>query len=122
VQTNFGALVVGQAAHSIEEYVGRLWESFPPARWLTGTISENRERGFLVINVALVAFGVWCVLFPVRRRWHGATALAWVWIAIGIVNGIGCSDLARPLAPGLVPRAKRMARASSRMMLGCTTA
>jgi hypothetical protein len=28
----FGAHVAAQAVHSVEEYAGRLWESFPPAR------------------------------------------------------------------------------------------
>jgi hypothetical protein len=31
LQLTFGALVLAQAAHAVEEYVGRLWESFPPA-------------------------------------------------------------------------------------------
>jgi hypothetical protein len=38
--------------------VGRLWESFPPARFASGLISENLERGFVVANVALVTFGL----------------------------------------------------------------
>ena len=57
-QVAFGVLVLAQAAHSVEEYVGRLWESFPPARFLTGLLSQDLERGFLVINVSLVAFGL----------------------------------------------------------------
>jgi len=31
LQMAFGGLVLAQAAHSLEEYVGRLWESFQPA-------------------------------------------------------------------------------------------
>ena len=49
-QIAFGALVLVQAAHSVEEYLGRLWESFPPAQALTGLISQDREFGFLVID------------------------------------------------------------------------
>ena len=60
----FSALIVTQAAHSIEEYLGRLWESFPPARFVTGLLSSNPELGFIAINCALVAFGLWCALFP----------------------------------------------------------
>ena len=88
-QVAFGALVLAQAVHSVEEYVGRLWESFPPARFLTGLISQDRERGFVVINGLLVAFAVWCLLWPVRRGWPSATFVAWVWVAVGLVNGIG---------------------------------
>jgi hypothetical protein len=90
-QAAFGALVLAQAAHSAEEYVGRLWESFPPARFLTGLISQNLGRGFLVINASLVAFGVWCFLRPVRRGWPSAVTLAWVWVAVEVLNGIGHS-------------------------------
>ena len=88
-QATFGALILAQAAHSVEEYIGRLWESFPPARFVTGLVSQNLERGFVVINLALVAFGLWCVLWPVRRGWPSAIPLAWVWIAVEVINGIG---------------------------------
>ncbi len=85
----FGALVVAQCAHSIEEYVGRLWESFPPAAFLTGLISSDRKLGFLVINGALVTFGIWCLLWPVRKKWHSAQALMWFWVLIEMINGVG---------------------------------
>jgi hypothetical protein len=85
----FGALVLTQAAHSLEEYLGRLWESFPPAALLTGLVSTDREFGFIVINVALVAFGAWCAFWPVRRNWPVAPALAWFWVILETVNGVG---------------------------------
>jgi hypothetical protein len=88
-QATFGALILAQAAHSVEEYVGRLWESFPPARFLTGLVSQDLGRGFVVINVLLVAFGLWSFLWPVRRGWPSAKPLAWIWIAVEVVNGIG---------------------------------
>jgi hypothetical protein len=88
-QLTFGAIVLAQAAHSAEEYVGRLWESFPPARFLTGLVSQDLERGFLIINVSLVAFGLWCFFGPVRRAWPSAVPLAWAWAALELVNGIG---------------------------------
>ena len=89
VETAFAGLVLAQAAHSIEEYVGRLWESFPPARFVTGLVSADRELGFLILNVAVVAFGVWCLLWPVRRRWASGTAIMWFWVAIEALNAIG---------------------------------
>jgi hypothetical protein len=89
VQTAFGALVLFQAAHSIEEYVGRLWESFPPATFVSGLVSSNRELGFVIVNIALVAFALWCFLFPLRRNWPSARAFLWLWIAVEIINGFG---------------------------------
>jgi hypothetical protein len=85
----FAALVLAQTAHSIEEYAGRLWESFPPAALLTGLISADREFGFVVINSGLVAFGWWCLIWPVRRNWLSAPRLIWFWIVIETINGIG---------------------------------
>jgi hypothetical protein len=72
LQVLFGTLIFSQAAHSTEEYVGRLWVSFPPARFVSGLISEDLERGFLVANLTLLAFGFSCWLWPVRRGWPPA--------------------------------------------------
>jgi hypothetical protein len=88
-QAAFGALVLAQAAHSVEEYVGRLWESFPPARFVSGLVSPDLERGFVIVNLSLVAFGLWCVLWPARRGGPSARALAWMWVAVELVNGVG---------------------------------
>jgi len=85
----FGALILTQAAHSIEECFGRLWESFPPAHFVAGLISADLERGFIIGNVCLVAFGAWCFLWPVRRGWQVAPLLLWFWITIETINGIG---------------------------------
>lgn len=40
-------------------------------------------------NLALVAFGLWCVLWPARRGWAVATTLAWGWAAVETINGVG---------------------------------
>lgn len=88
-QITFAAMVLAQAAHSVEEYLGRLWESFPPAQFLTSLISQDPRQGFLVINISLVAFGVWCLLWPVRQRAKSAYGLAWLWVVIELINGIG---------------------------------
>ncbi|HEV3057389.1 MAG TPA: HXXEE domain-containing protein [Vicinamibacterales bacterium] len=88
-QAVFGALVLAQAAHSMEEYVGRLREAFPPARFLSGLISTDLERGFVIINVTLVTFGLWCFFWPVRRGSPSAVPLALVWVIVEVINGIG---------------------------------
>jgi hypothetical protein len=85
----FGLLVLAQAAHSVEEYLGRLWESFPPARFVSGLISQDLERGFLLANLALVGFGFWCWLWPVRRGWPAGVLLGWVWVTLEVINGFG---------------------------------
>ena len=90
-QLSFLALISVQTAHSIEEYVGRLYDVFPPARFVTGLISQDRARGFLVFNVALLAFGLWCFIWPVRRQWPLGIPLAWFWVGLELLNGIGHS-------------------------------
>lgn len=86
---NLLALVTAQAAHSVEEYLGRLWEVFPPARAVTSLVSSDLERGFLIVNVGLAVFGLWCVFWPARRGWRIAVPLAWLWVGIELINGIG---------------------------------
>lgn len=89
VAITFGVLVLLQALHSIEEYRGRLYDVFPPARLISGAIAEDRQRGFVLFNVALVAFGVWCAVWPVRLGWPVAPAVIAVWLGIEILNGVG---------------------------------
>jgi hypothetical protein len=105
VQTAFGALVLAQAAHSTEESIWRLWESFPPARFVSGLVSSDLQRGFVSLNICIVAFGVWCYFFPVRHRWPVATAILWGWIVVETINGIVhpvWSVIQRGYTPGVV--------------------
>lgn len=101
----FLILVLVQGLHSVEEYIGRLWEIFPPLRFLSGLISENPETGFLIINIGFFIFGIWCWFFPVLRNYNYARGLIWFWIVIEMINGIGHPFWAlyeREYVPGVV--------------------
>jgi hypothetical protein len=103
VRGAFLGLVLAQTAHSVEEYLGRLWESFPPAAFVTSLVSSDPEVGFLVINAALVGFGVWCFLVPVRRAWPSTLSFLWFWVILETINGIGhlgWSTVQRTVTPG----------------------
>jgi hypothetical protein len=105
IEPLFAALVATQAAHSLEEWWYRLYDVFPPARLLTSLVSSDRERGFVAINLVLVAFGFWCVAVPVHRRWPSAATFVGFWIAIELVNGVGhplWSILQGGYTPGVV--------------------
>jgi uncharacterized membrane protein HdeD (DUF308 family) len=105
LKATFLALVGVQAAHSAEEYLGRLWDLFPPARFVTGLISEDRRFGFVVFNVTLISFGIWCFFWPVLRRSSSATAFMWFWILVELINGTGhilWSVEARGYTPGAI--------------------
>jgi len=81
-------LVIAQSAHSIEEYAFRLYDVFPPARFLVSLFSDDPATGFIIFNIAFDAFGFWCYLWPVRRRWRSAIPIMWVAVAIEATNGI----------------------------------
>ena len=83
----FLGLMLAQAAHSVEEYVFRLDEVFPPARSLSGLISANHAVGFAIGNTLLVSFGMWCYFAWVRRRRPAGVFWAWFWTCLEAVNG-----------------------------------
>jgi uncharacterized membrane protein HdeD (DUF308 family) len=88
LDASFLALLGIQVAHSVEEYLGRLYEVFPPARLVSGLVSQDLRRGFIIGNVVLVAFGLWCFFWPMRRRWRSAATIGWFWVTIELVNGL----------------------------------
>lgn len=104
-QRLFGALVLAQAAHSLEEWAFRLWDSLPPARLISGLLSQDLERGFIIFNVSIFLFGLWCFLWPVRRRSASAPAFMWGWAIVEIANGFvhpGWSLIQGGYTPGTV--------------------
>ena len=89
ISSTFLAIVLVQAAHSVEEYAGRLFEVFPPARAVSGMISSNLRSGFVIANVALVSFGVLCFVILLRVGAARAAGLLWLWVGIELLNGLG---------------------------------
>ena len=104
IRSLFLALVIVQAMHSTEEYVFRLYDTFPPTRFLLGLLSTNPQQSFLVLNVCFVLFGMWCYFWPIRRNWHSAIPIAWLWVCIEIANGVlhpTWSIMQRDYTPGV---------------------
>jgi hypothetical protein len=93
-QLPFLCLILTQAAHSIEEYFARLYELFAPARFVSSLVSNDLALGFLIINVALVIFGLWCWAVPVRSGWASAGGIVWFWTILELLNGMGHATLA----------------------------
>jgi len=85
----FLLLILAQGAHSIEEYFTKLYEVFPPARFVSSLVSSDLALGFLVVNAALVIFGLWCWAVPVRSGWPAAPGLVWFWTILELGNAIG---------------------------------
>ncbi|HLF09761.1 MAG TPA: HXXEE domain-containing protein [Gammaproteobacteria bacterium] len=82
-------LVVAQAAHSLEEYVTRLFEVFGPARLVSGLVAENLAVGFAVLNAAFIVVGIWCYVGPVRTGGRAGWFVAVISVAIELANGTG---------------------------------
>lgn len=90
----FLLLILAQAAHSVEEYAFRLYDVFVPARFVSGLVSNDLARGFVIFNTMLVLFGLWCYLARVRKGHRSAKGWVWVWILIESGNGIGHTVMA----------------------------
>ena len=90
----FLALILAQAAHSIEEYLFRLYDVLAPARYVSEALGFDRAIGFIVTNTALVLFGLWCWLARVRPDHRSARAFAWFWALLEIANGLAHAALA----------------------------
>jgi hypothetical protein len=85
----FLILVLAQAAHSAEEYIFKLYDVFVPARFVSGLVSDDHRAGFAILNIALVAFGLWCYLARVRRSHVSARQWVWPWVLVEGANGLG---------------------------------
>jgi len=85
----FLCLILAQGAHSVEEYLTRLYLVFTPARFVSSLVSHDLSVGFLFVNAALVTFGVWCWAVPVRSRSPVARGLVWFWTPLELGNGMG---------------------------------
>ena len=90
----FGLVVLAQAAHSVEEYIFRLFDVFAPARFVSGVFSSNLPLGFAMANTAIVLFGVWCYVARVRTPHPTERAYAWAWACVELANGTGHMILA----------------------------
>jgi hypothetical protein len=88
-RTAFKILIAVQAAHSVEEYVFRLFDVFGPARFVSGLFSNDLETGFAIANTAIVMFGVWCYAARVRPEHRSGRAFAWFWAILELGNGVG---------------------------------
>ena len=90
----FLILVVVQAMHSVEEYVFKLYDVFAPARFVSRVVSDDLPTGFAVLNIGLVALGIWCYLARVRPAHVSARSWVWPWVVVEGANGIAHSVIA----------------------------
>ena len=103
IKKAFLLLVLVQAAHSIEEYYGKLWEVFAPAKFITSLVSNDHEKGFVIINVALFIAGMLIWVAAVRNHSFAIVPI-WFLTIMEVINSIGHSVWAimeRDYVPGV---------------------
>lgn len=101
----FLGLVGAQILHSSEEYAFGLYDSFPPARALSGLVSPDLRLGFAAINVSIILLAAASYWWPVRRHWSAAVPIMWFWVGLEMVNGVGhplWSIIQAAYTPGLI--------------------
>ena len=101
----FLLLVFLQGMHSIEEYMGKLWDNFPPATFLCSLISKDLETGFLIANIGIFVVGLVCWLFIIRKKSPPSKSIIWIWITIELINGVGhpvWSLMQQSYTPGVI--------------------
>jgi hypothetical protein len=55
---------------------------------ISGLVSDDLPLGFAVVNIGVVAFGVWCYLVRVRPAHESARQWVWPWAIVEGANGI----------------------------------
>ena len=85
----FLLVILAQAAHSVEEYAFRLYDLFPPARFIADLFGFDRPVGFALFNISIVLFGLWCWFARLRPQHRSARGFAWFWALLELGNGLG---------------------------------
>lgn len=80
-------MTICQALHSIEEYIGRLWDVYPPAKFVTSLISDDNHLGFIIFNIGVFILMMVCWFFVVHKGLKWAGAVIWFWVIMELLNG-----------------------------------
>ena len=90
IRITFLFITIVQGLHSIEEYLGKLWDVYPPAAFVCSLVSSDLEKGFVIINVSLfiVLVLIWLATFSKNPSIKG---FLWFWAIMELINGMGHS-------------------------------
>lgn len=86
IKITFLLLVLTQALHSVEEYMGRLWEVYAPAKFICSLIAKDPKTGFLILDTGFLLFGFCFWLFAIRSNHLYSRGVIWFWIAMEMIN------------------------------------
>ena len=105
IQVSFLLLIVLQTLHSIEEFIFRFYDVFPPMVSVYRNAPHLARPAFILANSILVLVGFVCLFRWVWPAKRGAKRVVWVWIGVESFNLIAhCvwAVLIRGYNPGLV--------------------
>jgi uncharacterized protein with HXXEE motif len=94
-----------QALHAVEEYFGRLWEVYTPAKFVCNLVASDPRTGFIIINTAFISFSLFYWLVFIKSKQASIPGFIWFWIVLEIVNITGHFSWAiykRDYTPGVV--------------------
>jgi hypothetical protein len=100
----FLSLIILQAIHSVEEFVFRFYEQFPPMRLIYQDAPHLAKPAFAIANALLFLAGLICFYYWVRPARERARTIVWVWIILESINVIAhlvWAVLIRGYNPGL---------------------
>ncbi|MGH9882387.1 MAG: HXXEE domain-containing protein [Pyrinomonadaceae bacterium] len=75
-----------QAIHSVEEFIFRFYERFPPMRFFYRDAPHLAKPAFAVSNALLVLIALFCFYYWVQPAKKSARAVVWIWIVIESAN------------------------------------
>ncbi len=82
VKSAFLTAVTVQALHSVEEFIFKLYEVFPPMLFLYRRAPGLAKPAFVVFNLLLVLFGLFCYFRLVLPAGKSAGVVVWIWVGI----------------------------------------
>jgi len=82
----FLAMVVLQAAHSVEEIIFKFHEAFPPMQSIYRRAPSLAQPAFVLFNSVLILSALLCFFHWVRPARAGARAVLWVWVGIQLAT------------------------------------
>src|SRR2546423_15685569 len=86
IQSAFLLLVIVQAIHSVEEFIFRFYERFPPMTFIYQNAPQLARPAFAISNALLILIGLICFYYWVQPARKGATAVVRIWIIIESLN------------------------------------
>ncbi|MES1215630.1 MAG: HXXEE domain-containing protein [Bacteroidota bacterium] len=103
ISITFLLIALIQGLHSIEEFLGKLWEVYPPATFICGLVSPDLKKGFIIINISLFIILMLVWLTTLGKNY--SRGILWLWVILETVNGTGhiiWAIIERSYEPGLI--------------------